>query len=715
MKKAFHIPAVPLIACDPYFSVWSFSDRLYEDDTRHWTGHRKSMKGILRVDGRAYRFMGSGNGETVNQISLEITPTSSIYTFEAGGIELEVRFTTPLLLTDLELTSRPCSYVSLSVRSMDGRAHEASLLWEVDAEFCFHGEENKSDKAEESAVENTGNKGGGKGGNKEEFPAIYGGVHHVEGIEAAWMGRTRQSILSHSGDDITIDWGYAYLAVPDQEGSRVMYTNSGTTDSFRERGIFEASETGRPVLAACLSFGEVGVERVSRLIALAYDDVASVMYFGQPLRGYWTKNGKNILDVLAESIRSWQGISKSCETFDKELTSAAGKLAGEEYAFIVSLAYRQSIAAHKLVAGPEGEVLFLSKECFSNGCIGTVDVSYPSVPLFLLYNTELIKGMLRPIFRFAGMPVWEYEFAPHDVGRYPYANGQVYGLSTATGKKGKQWRAGNGEVYPPYWLFPGGSGIYSLEHQMPVEECANMLIMTAAVAIVDGSAAFAEENSGLLHKWAQYLVKYGLDPGNQLCTDDFAGHLAHNVNLSAKAVMGVASWSVLCRMMGKDKEAGEFMQRAGEMAESWATSAVEEDHTRLAFDTENSWSMKYNLVWDVLFGTELFDKTIIDREIKWYRCKLNRYGLPLDSRKSYSKTDWILWCAAMADTAEDLSALIHPIFLFLQESKSRVPFSDWYDTQSGDHIQFRNRTVQGGLFMPLLRQSGKCSVPFPLS
>ena len=44
---------------------------------------------------------------------------------------------------------------------------------------------------------------------------------------------------------------------------------------------------------------------------------------------------------------------------------------------------------------------FVSKECHSNGCAATVDVSYPSIPLFLLYNPELVRGMMRPVFKFA--------------------------------------------------------------------------------------------------------------------------------------------------------------------------------------------------------------------------------------------------------------------------------------------------------------------------
>ena len=92
---------------------------------------------------------------------------------------------------------------------------------------------------------------------------------------------------------------------------------------------------------------------------------------------------------------------KKCETFGNQLIADATRGGGEKYARLCALAYRQAIAAHKLVSDKEGNLLFLSKENFSNGSIGTVDVTYPSAPLFLVYNPDLLKGMLNPIFYYS--------------------------------------------------------------------------------------------------------------------------------------------------------------------------------------------------------------------------------------------------------------------------------------------------------------------------
>lgn len=661
MAKPIRPPAVPLVTVDPYFSAWSMADRLTDDDTRHWTGRRHAMTGLVRIDGAVSRFAGrvEPNAELyyaepapMRQLGLQVTPLSTRYDFEADGVALSVRFTTPLLLDDLELLSRPASYVSLEARSTDGRAHDVQIYFDVTGEWCVDGSHQR----------------------------VAWGDEQADGLRLLHMEHEDQRMLTRSGDDLRIEWGRFYLAGEIREGTAMRVGPAAMRKQF-VRGEAPAADDdwkmprevrdGYPVLSVSFDLGAVEEHPVSRLVTLAYDDVLSIEYFGDRRPAYWRRDGMTAAAMIASAVADYEDIARRCDAFDRRLLADATQAGGERYADLLALSYRQAIAAHKLVTDGEGRLLFLSKECYSNGCIATVDVSYPSMPLFLLYNPELVRAMMRPIFKFAVSDAWAFDFAPHDAGQYPLANGQVYAQS--------------------------------IEGQMPVEECGNMLIMAAAVSLADGRTEFAAEHRDVLKRWADYLAVHGLDPDNQLCTDDFAGHLARNANLSVKAIMGVAAYAILCRLLGGEAESERYFDTARAMAAAWAKLADDGLHTKLAFGPKGSWSLKYNLIWDVLFDTKLFDPAIRQKEVVWYLSRRQRYGVPLDSRENYTKSDWLVWAAALADDDGDFRALIEPLWRFADETPDRVPFSDWFRTDDARQMNFQHRSVVGGLFIKLLK------------
>jgi len=650
-------PSVPLVACDPYFSIWSPADKLTDADTVHWTGKPHRLISLVRIDGKGFRLMGKepANVPALPQVGLEVLPTRTVYMFKGEGVLLTLTFMTCALPEDLMVYSRPVTYLTYDVSTVAGETHSVELYFEAAAEIAA----NAKDQAVVSSQEKIGD------------------------LLAYKVGTKDQPILAKKGDDLRIDWGYFYIATREAAlaqkrlerlagPGRGAFATGGS--SFIYSGF--AMSGGRAVeLVGSMYFdlGTVRAQPISRWLMLAYDDEYSIQYFKKNLRPYWRRNGDDAAALLKKAAAEYEPLKKRCEKFDAELMAALTKAGGEKYARICALAYRQSYAANKLAADDNGQPLMFPKENFSNGCIATVDVIYPMGPQFLLFSPSLTKAMLVPIMDYSASARWRWPFAPHDLGTYPQANGQVY-----------------------------GGGERTEQNQMPVEETGNMLVLLAALAQVEGNADFCVKYWPVLEKWADYLKAKGFDPENQLCTDDFAGHLAHNVNLSAKAICGLGAFGQLCELRGKAAEAAEYGKLAKEFALKWVKEADDGDHFRLAFDKPGTWSQKYNVVWDRILGLNLFPAAALRKELDFYKTKQNAFGLPLDSRKDYTKLDWTLWTATLTQDKADFMALLDPVYRSLNETPSRVPMTDWYDTKTAKMVGFQARSVVGGVFLQML-------------
>jgi len=648
-------PATPLVACDPFFSIWSPADNLTDEDTTHWTGKPHRITSMVRVDGKPYRVMGvtPGKAPAMKQTGLTVLPTRTIYTFEGAGIALTLTFMTPALPEDIAILSRPVTYLTYDFRATDDKKHEVQVYFDAAAELAV----------------NTANQ------------QVVWAAEEAGDLAVCKVGSKDQPVLAKKGDDIRIDWGYLYIAArKDAVASRTFAGRGVVQNGFADDGLQSAvaspeSPAGAEAVCAALALKPQTVSKkpVSCWLMVAYDDLYSIQYMKKNLRPYWRRNGWEAADLLKASAKDYKSLKKSCAAFDEKLMADLTKVGGEQYARLAALAYRQCFAAGKFVADGNGQPMQFCKENHSNGCIGTSDVFYPMAPQFLLFGPSVAKSFLVPFMNYATSERWKFPFAPHDLGQYPHANGQVY-----------------------------GGGERTEQNQMPVEETGNLLLLIAAVAQMEGNADFAGLYWPQLEKWADYLKAKGFDPENQLCTDDFAGHLAHNVNLSAKAICGLGAFGKLCEMRGDKAKASEYSKVAKEFAARWVKEADAGDHFRLAFDKPDTWSQKYNLVWDRILGLNLFPPEVAQKEMAYYKKIQNKFGLPLDNRSLYTKLDWVVWTATLTQNRKDFEALVTPVYRFLNETPDRSPMTDWYFTDNARKRGFTARPVVGGVFIPML-------------
>lgn len=583
------------------------------------------------------------------QISVRVRATQTIYHFRCDDVGLQLTFTTPKLPQSLDLISRPASYVTFQVHSLDGRSHKVQLYFSVAGNLAV----------------NTNNEN-----------IVWNRVHDVR-LSIMRVGTKSQHILGLKGDRVGINWGYLYVASPREHGeSSLIAASQQSIRNFVTHGRLTLRDdhhmprpAGRnPVtLATAFNVGSIGAMPVKRHVMVAYDERYPIEYFHHKLKAWWKRNpGMTAKKMLDEANMQYAHLMRACDAFDAHMVKEATKAGGIKYARLCELAYRQALAACKLAAGPHGKPLYFCKENSSDGDISTVDVMFPTSPILLYYNPTLLKGLMDPIFHYSTNGMWTQPYAPHDLGFYPIANGK----------------------------FP--------QEKMPIEESGNMLIMTAAIAEVEGNASYAREHWKILTKWTKFLLKNGMDPKNQLSTDDFAGKTTHNANLSIKAIVGLACYGKLAGMLGHKKLERTYIDTARWMAQKWIRLDQEGNHFKLTFDRSHTWSQLYNQVWDKVLHLNIFPKWVARKEIAFYLTKLNKYGLPLDSRHTYTKSDWTTWTATMAQKKGTFEQFIDRLYAYVTHTPSRVPMSDWYQTTNAKQMGFQARSVVGAYFIKML-------------
>ncbi|EIM85296.1 DUF1793-domain-containing protein [Stereum hirsutum FP-91666 SS1] len=663
--------AYPLAVRSPYLSTWlpqGNGTALNGGWPQFWGGSTIGWAGIVRVDGSSYTFLGdpavsssSGTLEKATQNAARFTATMSVFEMTAGSVDVNVTFLSPVEPTDLVKQSTPFSYMSISVAPNDGSAHSVQVYSDISAEWVF---------GNTSALVNWTTTASGSDV-MTHMVQLQEQEVYVESGDRVQQGAIYYSATSsatyQTGADTTV---------------RGQFVANGTLGNSQDTN-FRAIEDDWPVFAFSQDFGSVSSgSSSSMLFSVGHVRDPAVQYIvaGGALQDrslYFWSEYDSVSDLISAFHTSFPTALSTAQSFDSQISSDAGAISAE-YEGIVAISLRQVFAGVELTISKEqggdgswnsSDLLVFMKEISSDGNVNTVDVIMPAWPAFLYTNPALGKALLQPLFEYQATGQYPNKYSVHDLGAaYPKAIGHNDGKDEA----------------------------------MPLEESGNMLILTLSHYQKTNDSSLIETYSSLLDQWTQFLISEALIPSNQISTDDFAGSLANQTNLAIKGIIGIRAMAEIWSILGDEGMASNYTSIAEGYVSQWEGLAMDSQgtHLTLSYGNDSSWGLAYNLYADKLLGLNLFPQSIYDTQASWYSSVKGTYGIPLDTRHTYTKSDWQIWMASALDSTSTTvrDTFITGVYAYVSGALggNKEPLSDWYDTVSGVNEGFRARPVVGG-------------------
>jgi len=240
-----------------------------------------------------------------------------------------------------------------------------------------------------------------------------------------------------------------------------------------------------------------------------------------------------------------------------------------------------------------------------------------------------------------------------------------------------------GSSYPNATGHPDGN-----DEQQPLEECGNMLIMTLAYAQRAQDKTYLQQHYKILDQWTQYLIAEALIPANQISTDDFAGSLANQTNLALKGIIGIEAMAVIANMTNNTADGANYTNIAHDYINKWQVYGIAQDanppHTTLGYGLNDTHGLLYNLYGDQELGLKLVPQEVYDMQSNFYPTVNDKYGVPLDTRHNYTKSDWEIFTAAIAsDSTKQM--FIKDVAAFINDTPTNLPETDLYSAQTAEY------------------------------
>lgn len=662
-------PAIPLAVRSPYLSTWmdAGSDggnggMLAGQWPVFWANQINGWAGFIRVDGTAYTWLGAPPGPAlVNQTAYSYTTTSSVFTLNVNDqVEMNVTFLSPITPDDFKRQSLVFSYLNIDVTSIDGQEHDVQIYADISAEWVSGTRTNIA----QWDFGTTGN---------VAFHHVFRQTQHqfretamqAEWGDWYWATNTGNGMTFQSGSDVIV---------------RGQFVNNGSLANTQDTN-FRPINQDFPVFGFSFPLGNVGATAANTLFTIGLCQDIAIQYLTssgtESLPSLWTSFFSSNQEAVEFFYEDYQNAASISASLDSKVASDSLRAGGEDYMVLTTLAGRQAYGATQLCGTPDKMYLFM-KEISSDGNVNTVDVIFPAHPAFIYTNPTMLKLLLDPLFENQESGLYPNNYSMHDLGaHYPNATGHTDGLDEA----------------------------------MPLEECGNMLVMTLAYYIASKDTNYLRQHYTILKQWTGFLIEFGLFPFNQISTDDFAGALANQTNLALKGIIGIEAMSVISSLTGNHEDSRNFSNIAHSYINQWEKIAIvpgDLPHTNLAYGNETSWGLLYNLFADSELDLHLVNKKVYKDQSNWYPTVFNTFGVPLDTRHTYTKADWECFAASIASpstAAKFYSTLAN----WVNTTPTNRALTDLYDTITGDYpgITFVDRPVMGGTFAKLVLDLGR--------
>lgn len=751
-------PVIPLIVRNPYLSTWlgNARDVPWNRWPIFWTGQEVGLSVLAAVpkSDTVYPLLGrpqdslrkSGDSFNVSYptylgASFDASTTNLTYQIPAPSSSQEdaqiiLSFLSPITPTSTLRQSIPASYITIHVYGH----------FDIDIYIDLNG------------LWVSANRGNQIRWRFEQAP--HSEASRQKPLKVWKVQRAVEQLLTEDAD--RAEWGTLHFTGPadasHEAGTsallRQRFSRTGTLQNTVDNN-FRSIMDQEPVFAFSKSFKLNGTSAAggksyeSALFTIAHIQDPVIQFASSRgmtlMKPLWVSYYLTADELLGFHYHDFKNAFQLANNYSLQLEEDALKSGSEDYKDILALSARQVLGATSFAGTPDDPLIFF-KEISSDGNMNTVDVIYPAFPFFLYTNPRWLAYLMEPLIEHQLSGQYPNDYSMHDVGAsFPNATGHpdgrdeympveecgnmlIMGLALVNALKYDTQPAS-------IWSQVGDNTLDKLAGSaFPLTIDAKGMDDTVGGPIrakgEKQARKWVERSYRLWKQWTGYLVREALIPSNQLSTDDFAGLLANQTNLALKGIIGIRAMSEISELVGETKDAKYYRNISEHYMQMWQDEyAISRDgtHAKLAYTWFGSWTTLYNLFADSLLcfhlpsssspsringggqrplidpkasKTSFVNEKIYKIQSDWYHSVRQRYGLPLDSRHLYAKSDWEFFAVAVA-SKQVREEVVDSIALWVNETDTDLPLTDLYDTEGTGGfpgIAFKARPVVGGHF-----------------